>query len=54
MENGSIELEKFIMCDGVSSCNDIDHCKELDELFDECSLLSEWGSDLITGGSRET
>ena len=37
MENGSIELEKFIMCDGVSSCNDIDHCKELDELFDECS-----------------
>ena len=37
MENGSIELEKFVMCDGVSSCSDIDHCKELDELFDECS-----------------
>ena len=36
-DDGSIEIEKFKGDGEIFTCKDLDHCKELDELFDECS-----------------
>ena len=34
MEDGSVEVERFVSADGVSGCVDMDHCPELDDLFE--------------------
>lgn len=34
MEDGSVEVERFVSVDGVSGCVDMDHCPELDDLFE--------------------
>ena len=37
MEDGSVEVERFVSTDGVSGCADMDHCPELDDLFERFS-----------------
>ena len=37
MEDGSIEIEKFISKGQVFACKDINHCKEIDHLFRDYS-----------------
>lgn len=34
MEDGSVQVERFVSEGGVSGCADMDHCPELDDLFE--------------------
>jgi hypothetical protein len=35
MDDGTIEIEKFISSGQIFVCNEIRHCKEIEELFSE-------------------
>ena len=42
MDDGSIEIPKFISCGEISVCQDINRCKEIEQLFDNYDSAENW------------